>query len=293
MSGMEEESARKKPAFTGQWLTPPLPVFPTSASGSTTTGSAAAGATAAAPTSTNGAGTDASKGNEATTVAGANIPVELPPVSELPDSTEDYAKALQEAYRRGAEAAAAMASSQQGGMLSGAVSCPDFQVDRMSISGSSTSPVPSSGSPVPPAAAMQTQHAPSSNVPIIPPPIPNPLSSPSAIEAMPPPPPPPQHTQAPTVSSTTSVPGVARQHRSTPPVPPPAPTSSSAAASRAQQRSMSLPDMASYGAQQEEEKRQKRLARNRASARLRRLRKKNLVRFFFLRLFKFLLDTRP
>jgi hypothetical protein len=40
---------------------------------------------------------------------------------------------------------------------------------------------------------------------------------------------------------------------------------------------MSLPDMTSYGAQQEEEKRQKRLARNRASARLRRLRKKNLV----------------
>lgn len=45
----------------------------------------------------------------------------------------------------------------------------------------------------------------------------------------------------------------------------------------ATQRSMSLPDMSSYAAQQEEEKRQKRLARNRASARLRRLRKKNLV----------------
>jgi bZIP transcription factor len=44
-----------------------------------------------------------------------------------------------------------------------------------------------------------------------------------------------------------------------------------------QQRSVSLPDMSSYAAQQEEEKRQKRLARNRASARLRRLRKKNLV----------------
>lgn len=44
-----------------------------------------------------------------------------------------------------------------------------------------------------------------------------------------------------------------------------------------QQRSVSLPDMSSYAAQQEDEKRQKRLARNRASARLRRLRKKNLV----------------
>jgi hypothetical protein len=40
---------------------------------------------------------------------------------------------------------------------------------------------------------------------------------------------------------------------------------------------MSLPDMTSFGAQQDEEKRQKRLARNRASAKLRRLRKKNLV----------------
>jgi hypothetical protein len=40
---------------------------------------------------------------------------------------------------------------------------------------------------------------------------------------------------------------------------------------------MSLPDMTQYAAQQEDDKRQKRLARNRASARLRRLRKKNLV----------------
>lgn len=44
-----------------------------------------------------------------------------------------------------------------------------------------------------------------------------------------------------------------------------------------QQRSVSLPDMSTYAVQAEEEKRQKRLARNRASARLRRLRKKNLV----------------
>lgn len=44
-------------------------------------------------------------------------------------------------------------------------------------------------------------------------------------------------------------------------------------------RSVSLPDISSYAAQAdaEEAKRRKRLARNRASARLRRLRKKNLV----------------
>ena len=42
---------------------------------------------------------------------------------------------------------------------------------------------------------------------------------------------------------------------------------------------MSMPDISSYAAQQdaEEAKRRKRLARNRASARLRRLKKKNLV----------------
>lgn len=140
---------------------------------------------------------------------------ELPQVNELPDSTEDYAKALQEAYRRGAEAAAAMAAARGSAApaaapvpMASTVSCPDFSDQ------------------------------------VLPPPIPNPLPpTPTAPSSMPPPPPPP------------------------PTLPPVKPS----------QRSMSLPDMTSYGAQQEEEKRQKRLARNRASARLRRLRKKNLV----------------
>ena len=49
-------------------------------------------------------------------------------------------------------------------------------------------------------------------------------------------------------------------------------------------RSVSLPDISSYAAQAdaEEAKRRKRLARNRASARLRRLRKKNLVSQFYI-----------
>ena len=49
-------------------------------------------------------------------------------------------------------------------------------------------------------------------------------------------------------------------------------------------RSVSLPDMSSYAAHanDEEEKRKKRLARNRASARLRRLKKKNLVSFLLI-----------
>ena len=51
------------------------------------------------------------------------------------------------------------------------------------------------------------------------------------------------------------------------------------ASSGAGGRSVSMPDISSYAAQQdaEEAKRRKRLARNRASARLRRLKKKNLV----------------
>jgi len=49
-------------------------------------------------------------------------------------------------------------------------------------------------------------------------------------------------------------------------------------------RSVSLPDISAYAAQNnvEEQKRLKRLERNRASARLRRLKKKNLVRFSFI-----------
>jgi hypothetical protein len=69
-----------------------------------------------------------------------------------------------------------------------------------------------------------------------------------------------------------------------PPAPPPPPPVTMApivpvppAPVAAPSRTMSLPDMTQYAAQQEDDKRQKRLARNRASARLRRLRKKNLV----------------
>lgn len=238
----QEEDSNKRTALAGQWRTPPQPVFPTS---STMDAQQAPGAHNAEVAPADG---------------GSSMSVGLPPVSELPDSTEDYAKALQEAYRRGAEAAAAMAVSQVPPMMTGAVSCPDFQVN---IHANNAQP---------PAAVASASTMKQEPVPILPPPIPNPLSSPNA--AMPPPPP-PQQQQQPHQSSI----------QKAPPQPAPvavahAPASSSAAAAslQAQQRSMSLPDMASYGAQQEEEKRQKRLARNRASARLRRLRKKNLVR---------------
>lgn len=178
-----EEESNKRAALAGQWRTPPLPVFPTNGT---------------MPTQRDIAG--------------------LPPASRLPSNTEDYEKALQEAYRRGAEAAAKMA-------MSSAVSCPDFQGNNRTTSSS-----------------IHLAPEELSSAPILPPPVPNPLTIEEQTSDMPPPPPAP-HTNA------------------------------SAAA-----RSMSLPDMASYAAKQEEDKRQKRLARNRASARLRRLRKKNLVR---------------
>lgn len=135
----------------------------------------------------------------------AVVPVPNVSIHQLPDSTEDYAKALQEAYLRGAEAAAAMAA----GMTS-AVSCPDFEQQQ--------------AQPQPPPAA------------------------------------------APYPATTTTVPN-----------PLPATSSANITNTTAPARTMSLPDMTTYAAQQEEDKRQKRLARNRASARLRRLRKKNLV----------------
>jgi len=174
--------------MTGQWRTPPLPVF----------------------------------------ASGAQPPQPMPPQPatpniQLPESTDDYAKALQEAYRRGAEAAAAM--QQQQAQMPNAVSCPNFHQ------------LPAGSAPVAAAAAP-------------------------AVEQ---PPPPQQQHQAPPVQQQPQVMMV------------PNPLANSGAGPDA--RSFSLPDMASYAAraQAEEEKRKKRLARNRASARLRRLRKKNLV----------------
>jgi hypothetical protein len=170
-SGGANNETSKRQAMTGQWRTPPLPVF---ASG--------------------------------TQPAGAPQPMQAvaQPTIQLPESTDDYTKALQEAYRRGAEAAAAM--QQQ---IPNAVSCPNFHQ-------------------LPPVAA------PAAPVPDTPPQQPAVLLVPNPL----------------------------------------------AAGGTADARSFSLPDMASYAAraQAEEEKRKKRLARNRASARLRRLRKKNLVR---------------
>lgn len=206
-------------------------------------------------------------------------------LSQLPDSTEDYAKALQEAYRRGAEAAQAMAaaaaSSQQPpptsptdntGQINPSTSCPDFQQE---AAVSSNPPIdncnPNTKDTKPPPSQVSVGNA--SNLQAS---VPNPLSmpAPSVVHPIRNPithikhsvPMMPVATSTPLVPTTHQPEILAKPGLAIPQVVPPQ-----------AQRSMSLPDMSSYAAQQEEEKRQKRLARNRASARLRRLRKKNLV----------------
>jgi len=277
--------SNKRTALAGQWRTPPLPVFPTS--------------------------TSAPLQQSAPQLADAPGSQPMAPPASLPHNSEDYAKALQEAYRRGAEAAAAMAAQQP--HMAPSVSCPNFQMapapplvaqqqQQVQPSRSEEQPAPAYAHAPPPPPTYHSQyattadpnllhhnhaappgHAPheqqqqqhqthpgalvyaqhsqtyvasaANGAPVAAAPVPNPLTS------MPPPPPQAPTTTAPsTVESNSSA---QQQHNH-----------------QQQQRSVSMPDMSSYAQQAEEEKRQKRLARNRASARLRRLRKKNLVRFF-------------
>jgi hypothetical protein len=221
----------KRQAMTGQWRTPPLPAFASQQQGGqvvVTNNHAQQGIHHSVVSQQHqqhqqqhqrvvpGPGTITAPGPTAA------MP---PPSMPLPESTDDYAKALQEAYRRGAEAAARLQQQQQ--PVSSA-SCPNLQQFK--------------GQPNDPTIAAAL--------------VPNPLAGlpppqPMALIPVPHPHPPQQ------------------QHHHQPPAVP----------STATSRSLSLPDMQSYAAraQAEEEKRKKRLARNRASARLRRLRKKNLV----------------
>ena len=93
----------KRTALAGQWRTPPTPFFP---SGGSTEELAAFEQQIKLE--------ESSPSNPIVQVVGtslaANIHNEVP--LEVPHSTEDYAKALQEAYRRGAEAAARAAAQQ-------------------------------------------------------------------------------------------------------------------------------------------------------------------------------------
>lgn len=228
MEASTDTNSNKRTALAGQWRTPPTPFFPGTGEEETDP----------APVTTDPAPVTAI-GTSTTTL----------PVASLPSSTEDYAKALQEAYRRGAEAAARAAAQAQ------ITTEPD------------TVQVPTKKPPP----AIQPVAVPSSAVPQVPsavvtsaPAIPGsgPLAPPTASNQ-------PMQVQVQLVHH--------HHHHHNAATGTANPGEPPTLKSSAQQRSVSLPDMTSYAAQQEEEKRQKRLARNRASARLRRLRKKNLV----------------
>ena len=296
------EEERKLRALAGQWQTPPLPIY-------------ASAARAPPKQQIQQHPPRVTMNSNENTGSASN----MSSPSNLPDNSEEYAKALQEAYRKGAEAAARMAQQQ----IPSAASCPNFST------GSSQQ--------------HQQQHGSSANIRIAtvdetamnefqmdhqihPPPqhqmnasIPDPLSS-----SMPPPlppsvatasvqhqhhPPQTQITYAPQPIVEQQQPFLQPQHSQQQQYPVaaqqqpqmtmnsiPQPLVASSGAPRhprpikaagskqskpqAQQqpgRSLSMPDMSTYAAEAEEEKRLKRLARNRASARLRRLRKKNLV----------------
>eukprot|EP00542_Grammatophora_oceanica_P012371 CAMPEP_0194039606 /NCGR_PEP_ID=MMETSP0009_2-20130614/11718_1 /TAXON_ID=210454 /ORGANISM="Grammatophora oceanica, Strain CCMP 410" /LENGTH=508 /DNA_ID=CAMNT_0038682501 /DNA_START=9 /DNA_END=1538 /DNA_ORIENTATION=- len=282
-------SEAKRQAMTGQWRTPPLPTFGTFQATSTTQQAtlAPAGQMMAPPQQTMVQAQSVAPPPTAPTVATAVPTVEMAVPSsrmedvKLPESTDDYAKALQEAYRRGAEAAARLQQQQ----MQTAVSCPNLQQftpQQPPVAHVQIQPQP----PQPPQQQQQLHQQPAPA-----PPQPQPQPQPIAAQ-----PPPPQAHGEPTMVTANVVPNPlsgaptgATRFAAPPSVAPPHPqhavkvpapgtiVATSMPASAA--RSVSLPDMQSYAAraQAEEEKRKKRLARNRASARLRRLRKKNLV----------------
>jgi hypothetical protein len=233
--------------MTGQWRTPPLPAFAAEVhqahvssqhvalAPQPSTSAPASAPIAPHPVSHAGAPVPIQIVSQPNTAMSMTMPTGLEEIP-LPESTDDYAKALQEAYRRGAEAAARLQQQQQM-----STSCPNLQQ------------------------LQQAQpHDPTQNLnaPIVPNPLAGQVHAPQMVA---PAPLPPMHPVQPPQPMPQPMP----QHVASPHV----------AAASAGNRSVSLPDMQSYAAraQAEEEKRKKRLARNRASARLRRLRKKNLV----------------
>ena len=274
------EDERKLRALAGQWKTPPLPIFPSSKHPQPKQ------QIVQKPPATN------SNNDESSNISAP---------TSLPDNSEDYAKALQEAYRKGAEAAARMAQQNQ---IPTAASCPDFSTGSSAVA--STTPTAEEGT----MASANTfqmnhqnypphQHQISSSIPdplksSMPPPLPQSATT-SAVHHQHHPPQTqityaPQHIteQQTYLQPQQSQPAQYTHHQQQVAVPQPVAASSVAqrpikaavpAQSKSQQpgRSLSMPDMSTYAAEAEEEKRLKRLARNRASARLRRLRKKNLV----------------
>jgi hypothetical protein len=251
---------RKRNARFGQWRTPPQPFFPSS--------SGAVGTNAATSTAV---------------VAKPALPA-IPPGSEPDVSGLDLAS-LQEAYRRGMAAAAALSKHQMetgqivlgnvdnvcneegiNSSLSTAQSCPNFLLmPPQQLAAVSSATMTSLN-------VAQQQNTQQQYLPV-------------PYAAPPPPPPPPAAAAVGTRAAVNPssknhvAPAAASSISATIPL-----SNTTAKVPPAVTRSISLPDITKGGASAgpvasstDEEKRIKRLARNRASARLRRLRKKNLV----------------
>ena len=337
--GREIYAANKKTALAGEWQTPPMVAYPSYATAPSTTQTQAYHQGQQPPQPTQQPTQQQYQQQQhqqqlheqlpRRTTSGPELMTSLPAGTNLPDNSEEYAKALQEAYRKGAEAAARMAAQQ----IPTAASCPNFStgsgsqfVRASSQLGIGISPVEEESTEYnldhqihPPPPQNQTTITAAAAAAITPA-IPDPLSS-----SMPPPPPPSaypgpaepfmqppiqhqqqqQHQNQQSYMTTESPMTTQQQQQSVVPVhqthyshgttsttyphlavaPAPPPAASAMNVNRpplemmkqAPGRSLSMPDMSTYTAEAEEEKRLKRLARNRASARLRRLRKKNLV----------------
>lgn len=314
--GGEDIEGNKRTALAGQWQTPPtMPAFPSAPSNLA---------------HQQGHQPPLSQSTQQqhlphTTTSDPALLSSLPSPTNLPDNSEEYAKALREAYRKGAQAAARMAQQQQQHQqqIPTAASCPNFSTgsgsqSRTSGPGIGVSPVEEESAP------LNLDHQIVATKTAVTSVFPDPLRS-----SMPPPPPPStypspaepflqykqqqhhQHqNQHPYIKNESPI--TTLQHQSVVPVqyqthhsygtnnhlvvaPAPLPLASATnnnstmiaahpsveTLKQAPGRSLSMPDM-TYTAETEEEKRLKRLARNRASARLRRLRKKNLVSYVYL-----------
>ena len=237
-----EEGPSKRHAKKGQWQTPPVgQLFPGSAG-----------------------------------IASSSLTepkVNLPPSDlEIPSTSDDYAKALQEAYRKGAEAASAL-SKQRSTTTPLSNQTVSFQgtkilqqktpkVSQVGQNANSTNlGVPT---PIPFVSATSTTKLSNS--------LPNQHLSPSATA------PANQYqnnAQTQPLMNTTPLTSTIIPERAP----------SSTAFGSVAPRSTSMPDMSrlqNHKQDDEETKRLKRLARNRASARLRRQRKKNLVRYVLI-----------
>ncbi|KAL3770528.1 hypothetical protein ACHAWO_002245 [Cyclotella atomus] len=209
-----DREATKRLAQQGQWKTPPLPIF----------------------------------------ASGSHHPQPLPPESSssdpviplpttLPATPDEYARMLQEAYKRGAEAARAQKTEEDYTDTSAAAVAPSAAY----AAAPQYNNPQQQQYPQKSVSTMQANAAANYNFPLLQQSTSNTLPSTSN-----------------TLSSTSDALG----------------TTTATAAHQPTFKSVSMPDISSYhqeAATEEEEKRKKRLARNRASARLRRLKKKNLV----------------